>query len=94
MFTLAIGVTGLGELQSETSDRDPCLSFVTELAWPTWGVPSLPTCVGVYPERFDRVGGSVGLPAEISFLVSPGLAWGGGKPPACGGASVPVPIVW
>ena len=24
MFTLTTGVTGLGELQSETFDRDPC----------------------------------------------------------------------
>ena len=75
-FTLTIGVTGLGELQSETSNRDPRSSFVTESAWPTWGVPSLPTCVPVfYPERFDRLRGSVGLPAEISFfgLPRPGL---------------------
>ena len=76
-FTLTTGVMGLGELQSETSDRDPRSSFMTELAWLTWGVPSLPTCVSfVYPERFDRLGGSVGLPAEISFFVSPTLAWG------------------
>ena len=45
MFTLMTGVTGLEELQSETSDRDPCSSFMTKSAWPTWGVPSLPTCV-------------------------------------------------
>ena len=75
-FTLTTGVMGLGELQSETSDRDPRSSFMTELAWLTWGVPSLPTCVSfVYPERFDRLGGSVGLPAEILFfgLLRPGL---------------------
>ena len=32
-------------------------------------------CLGVYPERFDRLGGSVGLPTEISFfgLPRPGL---------------------
>ena len=48
MFTLTNGVTGLRELQSKTSDRDPCSSFVTESAWPTWGVPSLPTCVSVW----------------------------------------------
>ena len=42
-FTLTTGVTGLGELQSETSDRDPSSSFMMESAWPTWGVPSLPT---------------------------------------------------
>ena len=45
MFTLTTGVMGLGELQSETSDRDPCSSFVTESTWPTWGIPSLPTYV-------------------------------------------------
>ena len=48
MFTLMTGVTGHGELQSETSDQDPCLSFVMESAWPTWGIPSLPTCVLVW----------------------------------------------
>ena len=32
MFTLMTGVTGLGELQSETSDQDPCSSFVMESA--------------------------------------------------------------
>ena len=51
-------------------------------------------CPGVYPERFDRLRGPVGLPAEISFLVSPGLSWGSGKPLVCGGASVPMPIMW
>ena len=51
-------------------------------------------CLGVYPEQFDRLGGTVGLPMEISFFVSLGLAWGGGEPPVCGGASVPVSIVW
>ena len=45
MFTLMTRVTGLGELQSKTSDQDPCSSFMTESAWPTWGVPSLPTYV-------------------------------------------------
>ena len=30
MFTLATVVMGLGELQSETFDRDPCSSFITE----------------------------------------------------------------
>ena len=73
MFTLTTGETGLGELQSKTSDRDPCSSFVMVSAWPTWGIPS------------------VGLSAEISFLVSLGLAWGSGEPPACGDASVFAP---
>jgi hypothetical protein len=39
-------------------------------------------CLSVYPERFDRLRGSVGLPVEISFLVSL---------PARGDASVFVP---
>jgi len=48
MFTLTTGVTGLGELQSETSDWDPCSSFVMESAWPTWGVPLLLTHLLVF----------------------------------------------
>ena len=51
-------------------------------------------CPDVDTERLDRLRGPVGLPVEISFLVSPGLSWGSGEPPTCGGASVPVPIVW
>ena len=51
-------------------------------------------CPCVDTERLDRLRGPVGLPAEISFLVSPGLSWGSGKPLTCGGASVPVPVVW
>ena len=43
MFTLTTGVTGFGEIQSETSDRDSCSSFVMESAWPIWGVPLLLT---------------------------------------------------
>jgi len=48
MFTLATGVTGLGELQLKMSDQDLCSSFVTESAWPAWGVPLLPTRVLVW----------------------------------------------
>ena len=48
-------------------------------------------CLGVDTERFDRLRGPVGLPAEISFLVSPGLSWGSGEPPACGDALVFTP---
>ena len=51
-------------------------------------------CPGVDTERLDRFRGPVSLPMEISFLVSPGLAWGGGKPPVCGGASALAPVVW
>ena len=86
MFTLATGATGLGELQSEMSDRDPCSSFVTELAWPTWGIPSLPTCVSVFILS-DSIGSGDRLVSwrSFHFLVS------GGKPPACGDASVFAP---
>ena len=61
-FTLTTRVTGLRELQSETSDRDPRSSFMTESAWPTWGIPSLPTYVSVCLfEPFDRLGKPDGL---------------------------------
>ena len=92
MFTLTTRVTGLGELQSETSDRDPCSSFVTESAWPTWGVPSLPTCVSMFILS-DSIGMGDRLVSRrrLHFLVSPGLAWGRGEPPACGDALVFVP---
>ena len=49
MFTLTTGEMGLGELQSETSDRDPCSSFMTESARPAWGGPLLPTYVLGWP---------------------------------------------
>ena len=74
VFTLATGVTELGELQSETSDRDPCSSLGTELAWPNGVSLRFLPVPWRFPERFDRLGGSDGLVAEISFLVSPGLA--------------------
>ena len=48
-------------------------------------------CLGADTERLDRLRGPVGLPTEISFLVSPGLSWGSGEPPACGDALVFVP---
>ena len=49
---------GFRELQSEMSDRDPCSSFVMELAWPTWGVPLLLTCrsVSVLGDSIDSGG--------------------------------------
>ena len=92
MFTLMTGMTGLGELQSETSDRDPCSLFVTELAWPTWGIPSLPTCVSVFILS-DSIGSGDRLVSQqrFRFLVSPVLAWGSREPPACGDALVFVP---
>ena len=46
--TLMTRVMGFEELQSEMSDRDPCSLFVTESAWPTWGVPLLLTCLSVF----------------------------------------------
>ena len=56
---------GFEELQSEMFDWDPCSSFVTESAWPSWGVPLLLTCPSVcFPESFDRLLGSP--------MVSPG----------------------
>ena len=75
MFTLTTRVTGLGELQSETSDQDPCSSFVMELAWPTWGVPLLPTCVSVFILS-DSIGSGDRLVSRWRFrsLVSLGLA--------------------
>ena len=68
---------GFGELQSEMSDQDPCSSFVTKSAWPTWGVPSLPTCLSVcFPEPFDRLRKPDGLSRRRSrfgfFQVPPG----------------------
>ena len=41
--TLMTRVMGFEELLSNMSDRDPCLSFMTESAWPTWGIPLLLT---------------------------------------------------
>ena len=41
--TLLTRVMGFGEILSEMSEWDPCSSFVTELAWPTWGIPLLLT---------------------------------------------------
>ena len=41
--TLMTRVMGFEELLSDMSDQDPRSSFVTELAWPTWGVPLLLT---------------------------------------------------
>ena len=58
------------------SDWDPYSPFKLESAWPAWGATLLPTCISsVYPERFDRLGGSVGLLVEVSFfgLLRPGL---------------------
>ena len=52
--TLMTRVMGFEELQSKMYDQDPCSSFVTESAWPTWGVPLLLTCPSVcFSELFD-----------------------------------------
>ena len=62
MFTLMTGVTGLREHQSEMYDQDPCSSFMMESAWPTWGVPLLPTYLSVcFSEPFDRLRKADGL---------------------------------
>ena len=87
---------GFEELQSEMSDRDPCSSFVTESAWPTWGVPLLLTNPLVcFPEPFDRLLGSpmVSPGGDPIFGFFPSPAWGSGGPPTCGGALVLVPVV-
>ena len=74
MFTLTTRVTGLRELQSEMSDQDPCSFVHDRVGMAYMGRPFASyLCLGVYPERFDRLGESVGLSAEISFLVSLGL---------------------
>ena len=94
VFTLATRVTELGELQSETSDRDPCSSLGTESAWPIWGVPSLPTCALAFPLS-DSIGSGGRLVSQRRFhFWSPQVRPGKQEPPACDGASVPVPIVW
>ena len=77
--TLMTRVTGFEELQSEMSDRDPCSSFVTESAWPTWGVPLLLTYPSVCLfEPFDRLKKPDGLSRRRShfgsFHVPPGEA--------------------
>ena len=46
--TLMTRVTGFEEFQSEMFDQDPRSSFMTELAWPTCGVPLLLTCLSVF----------------------------------------------
>ena len=94
--TLMTRVTGFEELQSKTSDQDPCSSFVTESAWPTWGVPLLLTCPSVcFPESFDQLLGSlmVSPGGDPIFGFFPSPAWGSRGLPMCGGALVLVPIM-
>ena len=73
--TVMTRVTGFGELQSELSDRDPCSLFMTESAWPTWGVPLLLTYPSVCLfEPFDRLKKPDGLSWRRScfgFFLSP-----------------------
>ena len=68
-FTLTTGVTGLGELQSETSDRDPCSSFVTESAWPTWGALCFLTShsVSILSDSIDSEGRMVSSGGRFCF---------------------------
>ena len=46
--TLMNQVMGFEELLSDMSDRDPRSLFVTELTWPTWGIPLLLTCLSAF----------------------------------------------
>ena len=46
--TLMTQVTGFEELLSDMFNRDPRSSFVTESAWPTWGVPLLLTYLSAF----------------------------------------------
>ena len=46
--TLMTRVMGFEELESEMSDRDPRSSFMTESAWPTWGIPLLLTYLAAF----------------------------------------------
>ena len=76
------------------SDRDPCSSFVTESAWPTWGIPLLLTYPSVcFPKSFDRLLGSpmVSPGGDPIFGFFPSPAWESGGLPACGGALFLVP---
>ena len=61
-------MTGLGELQLEMPDQDPRSSFMTESAWPTWGVPSLPTYVPVLilSESIDLGGRLISLGGDLA----------------------------
>jgi len=90
VFTLMTGVTGLGELQSETSDRDPCSSFVTESAWPSWGIRSLPTCVLVWVLS-DSIDSGGRLVSRRRFRFRSPLAWGSAELSTCGDASIFTP---
>ena len=68
--TLMTRLTGFEELQSEMSDWDPCSSFMTELACPTWGVPLLLTCPSVHlSEPFDRLKKPDGLSRRRSCFL-------------------------
>ena len=100
MFTLTTRVTGLGEPQSEKSDWD--LDDLSD------GVrrasvrnvrsgPVLVVCDRVGVAYMGRPFASLPVSRCLSLpvvLVPLGLAWGSGEPPACGGASVPVLVVW
>ena len=100
MFTLATGVTGLGEPQSEKSDWDPDdLSDGVRRA-SVGNVRPGPVLVvrdGVSVAYMGRPFASLPVSWCLSLpviRVPLGLAWGSGEPPACGGTSVPMPVVW
>ena len=91
--TLMTRVTGFEELQSEMFDRDPRSSFVTELAWPTWGVPLLLTCLSAFAWaiRLDLGSPLVSPGGDPVVWVFPSPAYEGGEPPTRGGALFLVP---
>ena len=75
MFTLTTGVAGLGELLVGNVRPGPVLIVRDGVGMAYMGHSFASyLCLCVYPERFDRLGGSVGLPAEISFF---GIPWPG-----------------
>ena len=100
MFTLTIGVTGLGEPWSEKIDWDlDDLSDGVRRA-SVRNVRPGPVLVvrdGVGMAYMGHPFASLPviwcLPLPV-IRVPLGLAWGSGEPPVCGGASVHVPVVW
>ena len=95
-ITLVTRVVGFEELQLEMSDRDPHSSFMTELAWPTWGVPLLPTYLSAFCLSHPIDSGILmvspgGDPVVWAF---PSSAWEGREPPTSNGALFLVLGMW
>jgi hypothetical protein len=100
MFTLATGVTGLGEPQSKKSDWDlDDLSDRVQRA-SVRDVrlgPMLIVHDGVDVANMGRPFASLPVIRCLSLPINRvplGLAWGSGETPACSGALVPVLVVW